>query len=114
MRTHANTKRVPQVQLVNTSPELIDYLNQRYGGAVVKQKTYKEHHKPSWSWRLTHRRALEFLETIRPYMRDPLKRMRADFLLAHYLDVTLRNGKYSSAQLAIKKNFEEMFFALAP
>jgi len=45
-------------------------------------------------------------------MKEPRKVNRAKFLLENYKAVTLRNGRYSSKQLARKLRFEKDFYKL--
>lgn len=108
-RASKNQFRCPQVSLTNTSYELIEFMQTTFGGSVSRHKTYQEHHKPSWVWKLTHQAALDFLRLILPYMRESVKRARATYLLTKYDQVTQRNGKYTPDQLNAKLNFEEGF-----
>ena len=103
--------RSPTVSMSNTSYELLDFILKEYGGSIVKQKVYKDHHKQSWSWRLKRRKALNFLSDIAPYMKERTKLKRAKTLLNEYLKVTPRNGKYSEKMKVAKLAFENDFFA---
>jgi len=111
-RPHSRDKyRAPTVSMTSTSKELLDFLVQEFGGFIVKQKVYKSHHKQSWSWRLKHRTAINFLLEISPYLREKSKIRRAKLICTTYLEVTPRNGKYSDEMKAKKLLFEEDFFA---
>lgn len=109
-RTHKNAKRSPCVSITSTSKELIDFLSHNFGGFVVNQKTYAEHHKQAWIWSVKRRLALQFLELVRPFMHEAEKVRRADLLLTYYLKVTPRNGKYSERTLRMREALEESFF----
>lgn len=102
--------RVPTVSMSSTSYELLLFLKENYGGSISKHKTYKSHHKQSWSWKLVYNSALSFLKQILPYMREVEKIRRAKLLLNEYKLLTPRNGKYSKQQKEAKHLFETNFF----
>jgi intein/homing endonuclease len=103
--------RHPVVSVTNTSRELIDFLHQTFGGVVVTQKTYKLHHKPSWSWKITYDHAIEFIQQIRPFMKESSKCKRCDMILSTYKSLTHRNGKYTTEQIQAKLDFETTFLS---
>ncbi len=105
-----NTFRYPVVSVSSTTIHLLEFLKTHYGGHISKHKIYKDHHKQSWSWKLTHNAALIFLEKILPYLKEPEKQRRALLLTQNYKKVTRRNGKYSKQQLQAKLAFEQQFF----
>jgi len=112
LRGRAKDKfRHPVVSVTSTSPELIEFLHQTYGGVIVNQKVYKSHHKKSWSWKLTYDTAIEFIRQIRPYMRESSKCNRCDMILATYKSLTNRNGKYTAEQIQSKLAFETAFLS---
>lgn len=102
--------RYPCISLTSTSKELVQVLRDNFGGTVCNHKTYKSHHKPSWSWSISHDRCLTLLENIRPYMLEIRKCQRVDLLLSEYKSLTKRNGKYSSDDIQRKFDFETRFF----
>ena len=103
--------RHPVVSITSTSRELIDFLKDSFGGTIVNQKTYKEHYKQSWSWRLSYDRAIEFLEQVRPFMKESTKCKRCDMILSTYKQLTIRNGKYTEQQIQEKLDFEKTFLS---
>lgn len=102
--------RSPAVEMSSTTFELLDFLRTNYGGTICNHKTYKAHHKQSWSWKVRNNAALDFLSKVAPYMREPEKARRAHLLLSDYKSVTKRNGKYTSSELEAKKDFVLRFF----
>lgn len=106
-----DTFRTPIVSISSTSIELLEFLTSEFGGSIVKQKVYKEHHKQSWSWRLQRRNAINFLNCILPYMREKSKISRANLICNNYIKLTPRNGKYSEKAKSAKLEFEKKFFA---
>lgn len=103
--------RHPCVSVSNTSKELIDFLKENFGGTVSKHKTYKAHHKPSWSWSVSYNAAVLFVEQIRPFLKEKSKCKRCDMILTSYKSLTNRNGKYTDAQVHAKLDFERTFLS---
>lgn len=101
-----NSHRYPIVSVSSTSKELLDFLRHEVGGTICNHKTYKDHHKQSWSWRLTSNNALNLLNDVIPFMLEKKKLYRANILLNEYKSVTPRNGKYTEELLNKKKDFE--------
>lgn len=112
-RRRRNERRSPAVSVTSTSYELVCFLRQSFGGAIINQKTYKKHHRQAWIWVITHRRVLAFLRIILPYMREQEKIRRAKLLLDRYLVLTPRNGRYTSALLKQRTAFEKAFLKRA-
>ena len=110
-RHKKNEFRSPVVSMVNTDKELLAYIRGHYGGSMCSQKTYKSHHKQAWTWNVSGNRALALLRDVMPFLRSPRKHLRCMLLLHNYKKCTKRNGRYSEAELKIKYEFEEMFFA---
>lgn len=106
----ADIYRTPAVSLTSTTYELLAFLKEHFGGHISKQKTYKEHHKAAWTWKLIYNNALTFVEKILPFMKEPEKRRRALLLLNEYKSLTPRNGRYTQEQLTKKLEFENRFF----
>lgn len=94
----------------STTRELLVFLKESFGGHISTQKLGKSHYKPSWSWKLIRGGALDMLEVILPYLKEPEKIRRAALLVKKYRKVTVRNGKYSEPQLREKIAFENEFF----
>jgi hypothetical protein len=110
-RLHADDVfRAPMVSLSSTSFELVQFMKDNFGGAIISHKTYQPHHRKQWSWRLVRRSALAFLEKITPYIVEEEKKRRVHLILDEYLSVTPRNGKYSPVLFQRKSDFEKRFF----
>ena len=102
--------RHPYVSLSSTTYDLLMFLKKHYGGHICKQKTYQTHHKKAWSWKLYGRSAITFLQLIYPHLKEHGKYHRAKLIATKYLQVTIRNGKYTKEQLRCKQAFEKEFF----
>lgn len=102
--------RAPVVSCSSTTREILEFLQKQYGGSIASHKTYQEHHKPSWSWKIQYRAALQLCNDILPFLIEPTKRYRAQLLVEEYPLLTPRNGKYSIELRKQKLAFEDRFF----
>jgi hypothetical protein len=109
-REHSRQKRSPSVSVTNTAIEILNIFKETYGGSIISQKTYQEHHKKAWIWKAQYNRAIECIESLYPYLLHPEKKRRASLILGEYKTVTKRNGKYSISDLNLKEDFERRFF----
>lgn len=101
--------RFPFVTMTSTTYQLCEFLKQTYGGYICKKKTYSKKHKQAWHWNCQSQAAIDMLEKILPYMREPEKIRRASMILEEYPKLTVRNGKYSDTQRELKLQFEHRF-----
>ena len=106
-RTHS-----PQVSVASTDYEVVLWFQKRFGGSVVTKQPRMSNHSVSYDWRLTDRRALAFLELIRPYLVIERKIRRIDLLLNDYVACTPRNGRYTEEMSERKQALIETFFSL--
>jgi hypothetical protein len=102
----------PIVSVASTDRELLEWLRFRVGGSIVQKRTYQPQHAVSYDWKLTDRRALEFLKIVRPFLAIKRKMIRCDLLLAEYVACTPRNGRYTSEMAARKRVLIERFSSL--
>jgi len=102
----------PIVSISSTDYELVKWFRTRLGGSIVRKRTYQPHHSPSFDWKLTDRRALEFLKIVRPHLVIQRKILRCDLLLSEYLACTPRNGRYTVDMLTRKQKLIERFSSL--
>ena len=102
----------PQVSVASTDREVLEWLQKRWGGSIVTKQPRKAAHSVSYDWRLTDRRALSFLQLIRPYLVIERKIQRIDLLLNDYVACTPRNGRYSKEMSEQKQALVETFFSL--
>lgn len=102
--------RYPCGSVSSTTKEILDFLKEHYGGHISHHKTYQEHHKQSWSWKIMNRNAIDLLTDIQDLLLDPVKIYRAKLISKHYIALTPRNGRYTPDQHAKKLAFEQEFF----
>lgn len=109
-KQHSNESRVPVISVASTTFELVEFCKTLFGGIIANKKTYQEHHKKSYSWSITHDRAINVCRQIAPYLKEPEKQRRVNLILDHYKSVTPRNGKYTPEMREAKMLFEQIFF----
>jgi hypothetical protein len=102
----------PIVSVASTDRELLEWFRSRLSGSIVQKRTYQPQHASSYDWKLTDRRALEFMKIVRPFLVIKRKIVRCDLLLAEYLACTPRNGRYTSDMAARKRDLIERFSSL--
>ena len=112
IRSRAGRLPSPQVSVVSTDAELVNWFKARFGGTIVCKRRRQAHHSDAYDWRLIDRRALCFLASVRPYLTIQRKIARVDLLLDAYLDATPRNGRYDEQTYARKLELIEKFSSL--
>ncbi len=111
-RNHSTRWPSPQVSVASTDRELLGWFRERFGGSISTKQPRKANHSLSFDWKLTDRRALRFLQIVRPYLVIERKIRRCDLLLKAYLDCTPRNGRYSAEMTVQKQVFLDQFTSL--
>lgn len=109
-RNSTDKFRHPTLSMTSTTPDLLEICRLTFGGKIRKQKRYKPHHKPAQVWTCRYDSAIIAIEKMLPFIREPSKRDRMQFILSNYKLVTPRNGKYSETALQEKLQFEYDFF----
>jgi hypothetical protein len=112
VRQKNNRSHSPQVAVASNDYEVLAWFQTRFGGSIVTKQPRKSTHSVSYDWRLTDRRALLFLQLIRPYLVIERKIRRIDLLLNDYLACTPRNGRYTNEMAERKQALIETFFSL--
>lgn len=102
--------RYPCVSVSSTTKEILDFLKEAYGGSISRHKTYQEHHKQAWSWKVINRNAINLLLDIQDMLLDPIKSYRAKLITTQYIALTPRNGRYTPEQRLAKLMYEQEFF----
>ena len=54
--------------VTNTSPDLMNWLVEKFGGRMKARKRVKPNHKTTWNWVIDHGKALHALRLIKPYL----------------------------------------------
>lgn len=111
-RKHRNKNRQLAISISSTERPLLEFIKATIGvGKITNKATSKAHHSPSFAYAVYNRQALALLAEIQPYLKT-YKRVRADLVLKNYLELTPRNGKYTSEILKRKKIFEEKLLSV--
>lgn len=111
-RNHSGRWPSPQVSVSSTDRELIDWLKNYFGGSISTKKPRQPEHSIAFDWKLTDRRALWFLQIVRPFLVIQRKIRRCDLLLRAYVDCTPRNGRYTEEMMQKKSDFLKEFAQL--
>ena len=112
VRQKNNRSHSPQVAVASNDYEVLAWFQKRFGGSIVTKQPRKSTHSVSYDWRLTDRRALAFLQLIRPYLVIERKIRRIDLLLNDYISCTPINGRYTKEMIERKQMLIETFFSL--
>jgi len=112
VRQNNNRSHSRQVAVASNDYEVLAWFQNRFGGSIVTKQPRKSTHSVSYDWRLTDRRALTFLQLIRPYLLIKRKIRRIDLLLSDYVACTPRNGRYTDEMAERKQALIETFFSL--
>jgi len=111
-RRHANENRQLVVSIANTERPLLEFVLTEVGvGKITRKRTARSHHTPSFAYAVSNRQALDLLQQLGPHLRS-YKRLRTDLVLCSYERLTPRNGKYSDAQIRLRRQFEANFLAI--
>lgn len=113
-REHANENRRLVISISSTEMALLRFVKDTIdAGRITTKRTYSDRHTPSFTYRITSRQALELLRQVHPFLRG-YKRERAALVLAHYLDLTPRNGRYTPEQREARTRFEQVVLEVKP
>lgn len=102
--------KAPVLSMTSTTYEFLSLCKDTFGGSIRRQKVYKAHYKPSWVWVCRYDRALNAIEKMLPFIREPEKLRKMRLLNTEYKLVTPRNGKYTEEQKHAKLQFELNFY----
>jgi hypothetical protein len=111
-RNHSGRWPSPQVSIASTDRELLEWLQVRFGGSISTKQPRQPQHSLSFDWKLTDRRAIHFLQIVKPHLVIIRKLRRCDLLLQDYLECTPRNGRYTEEMLRKKQVFLDKFTSL--
>ena len=113
-RKHRSENRQLAISISNTERYLLDYILLVVGaGKITTKRTYKSHHKSSFTYAIYNRQALCLLAQVHLYLRT-YKARRSELILENYIELTPRNGKYTDEQRMARKNFENTILRIKP
>ena len=109
-RRHPRTSKKPPTTICLES---LSRFQPTETGKITSKKTTKDHHSKSFTYSISNRQALKLLEQITPFLHS-YKKARSEFVLQHYLNLTPRNGYYTTALKKERDAFIESFFTILP
>lgn len=113
-RRHRADHRQLVITISSTERNILAYVRKIVGtGYITNKRTYSVNHTPSVTYVITNRQALSVLQQIAPYLKS-YKVDRAKLILADYVRLTPRNGRYTSPQLNEREAFITRFLELRP
>ena len=80
------TKRLA-VTLFSTTPVLLEFMKENFGGNIYKIKSRGKNSKPIQQWQMTGKKAGYFLREIQPYLKEPSKSTRARLVVDKLLPI---------------------------
>lgn len=106
--------RTVALTISNTDLDLLNWVEQAIGaGRITAKRTYAINHSASYTYQIHNRQAIKVISQIIGYLKT-YKKFRADLILKYYINLTPRNGKYTSKILAKRSRFIELFFSMKP
>lgn len=113
-RLHRNENRRLVVCISNNDRALLEHVKAKVGaGRITSKRVYSPRHSPSFNYQINSRQALALLSQIVIYLRS-YKVGRARLALREYLNLTPRNGRYTTAMVAARRKFEADLLAIRP
>lgn len=100
----------PYLTVPSTTLEIVEWLRDQYSGCVVRKKTYRDHHLPSFVWKVDFGNCRTALTDARPFLLVPTKVHRANMIVDRYPLVVRRNGQYNDEQQDALRQFREEFY----
>ncbi len=109
-RRHAHDQRQLVVSIANTERQILEYVQRAVGaGKITAKCVAKIHHSPSFTFSISNRQALDLLRQVAPFLQS-YKAKRAALVIADYVRLTPRNGKYTpelSAATRVRNNIPQ-------
>lgn len=110
IKFHNHQFPAPCISISSTTLELLEYIKEKTDmGKIINKKVYKDYHKKSYSYIVTHNNAIRLLEIFEPYLVIKSKKIRAKLIINEYKSITPRNGRYSEKALKLKEKFYNKF-----
>ena len=111
-RMHPRESRRLVVSVSNNDVSLLAFVKAEIGaGKITTKRTYNERHARSFAYQVSSRQALDLLQQVTPFLKT-YKAKRAKLALLDYLRLTPRNGRYTPAVAAFRREFERQLLAI--
>lgn len=113
-RKHKSDNRQLAISISSTERQLLTFVKDRTGvGKITNKRAYNPAHTPSFTYAVYNRQALDVLRQIHPYLLT-YKARRSAPILKHYVELTPRNGKYTTVLRSERTCFEEAVMSIKP
>ncbi|MEL7046186.1 MAG: LAGLIDADG family homing endonuclease [Pseudomonadota bacterium] len=114
VRRHQNERKHLAVSISSTEKQMLEFVRSATGvGKITNKRVYAAHHRPSFTYAVYNRQALQLLIQVEPYLRS-YKKHRSVLAIRQYISVTPRNGKYNPELLDARQSFEDEFLGIKP
>lgn len=91
--------RFPTVEFYNCDITILEKIKEKWGGRISSNKPKNPNYNISYTLTLNYDNAYDLLEDVLPYMLHQKKAYRAKLIVAHYKQLTPRNGKYTEEMI---------------
>lgn len=113
-RRHANENRRLAITISSTEVQLLEFVRNATGvGTITTKKTYQSHHASSFTYGVYSRQALALLSQVHKHLLT-YKKTRSELILSKYVELTPRNGKYTTQQREARDAFEHAVLGTKP
>lgn len=110
-RRHATDRRQLVVSISSTETQILEWVMATVAaGKITRKSVTSPRHAPGLTYAISNRQALALLGQTSRLLRS-YKRIRAEMILAEYVRLTPRNGRYSKEVDAARSDFESRLLA---
>jgi hypothetical protein len=111
-RLHRGQNRQLSLSISSTERSILDWVLATTGvGKITTKRTERPYHAPGFTYMVGNRQAIAVLQQVVPHMRS-YKLGRARLVLADYIRLTPRNGKYYAGLRQARSEFERAFASI--
>ena len=86
-----------RILIVNTDVLVLEKFKERWGGNITHNKRHKENWKRSYTWRLSHNKAINFLKELEPHL--IVKKKQTNLAISFYQLTPGKGTKWSNDSL---------------
>ena len=92
-----NNKPFIRILIVNTDNDVLEQFKEKWGGNITHNKRHKENWKRSYTWRLSHQKAINFLKDLEPHL--IVKKKQTNLAISFYELTPGKGTKWSNDSL---------------
>ena len=86
-----------RILVVNTDNSVLQKFQEKWGGNITHNKRHKENWKRSYTWRLSHQKAINFLKDLEPHL--IVKKKQTNLAISFYEITPGKGTKWSDESL---------------